>query len=300
LIYLLLHVVFSSSFTLIIKWSQQRKVHDVVVIGAINYIAAAVATIPVFLATNPMPVDMGAIGTGGSMGAIYFIAYFLVIRAIRIVGASATSVISVLSILFPIVLAAIFFSERPTQLQSIGIGLALGALVLVGRSKNVPTTENQLESPDSNPAASAAPSSPWAVPMILVTFFLVCGFNRTAQDLFKHVSQPEQRPAFCLAAFAIASIPSTYILLAKLRWPTKMEWLCGISLGLANVLQTYFMLRSLEQLPGYIAFTLASGGSIVFTTMMAVGFMNEKLNRKTQIGIALAVIALVLLRWLPT
>jgi len=70
-------------------------------------------------------------------------------------------------------------------------------------------------------------------------------------------------------------------------------------LGISNVLQTYFMLRSLQELPGYIAFTLASGGAIVFTTLSAVGFMGERLSRKTQIGIGLAVVALVLLRWLP-
>lgn len=294
MLYLLFHIVFASAFTLIIKWSQQRKIDDVVVVGSINYIAAAVATLPFFLAFNPRPVDVGAIWTGGAMGAIYFTAYFLVIRAIRMVGASVTSVVSVLSILFPIVLAAVIFAERPTPLQSIGIGLALGSLILVGRAKrglndNEATTNSQ----------SKNSTLAWAVPVVLIVFFFLCGMNRVAQDLFKHVSLPQHRPAFCLAAFTVASLPSFYVLVSKKRWPTVMEWLIGILLGLSNVLQTYFMLRSLEQLAGYIAFTVASGGTIVFTTLMAVGLMGEKINRKTQLGIGLAVVALVLLRWLP-
>lgn len=294
MIYLLLHIVFASAFTLIIKWSQQRKVDDVVVVGAINYIAAAVATLPVFLAVNPMPVDVGAIWTGAAMGAVYFTAYFLVIRAIQMVGASATSVVGVLSILFPIVLAAIFFSERPTLLQSIGIGLALGSLVLVGRAKHAPHSGESLVTSETTGSTRS-----WAVPLVLLTFFFLCGMNRVAQDLFKHVSEAEHRPAFCLAAFTVASIPSFYVLLSRKRLPTVMELSIGIALGLSNVLQTYFMLRSLEHLAGYIAFTVASGGTIVFTTLMAVGLMNEQINRKTQIGIGLAVVALVLLRWLP-
>jgi drug/metabolite transporter (DMT)-like permease len=303
LIYLLLHIVFASAFTLIIKWSQQRKVDDVVV-GAINYIAAAVVTLPAFLMVNPMPVDVGAIWTGGAMGAVYFTAYFLVIRAIRMVGASATSVVAVLSILFPIVLAAIFFSERPTPLQSIGIGLALGSLVLVGRSKQAPVTNTKPASLKKHLSESHSPETDisvaaWIVPLVLATFFFLCGLNRVAQDLFKHVSHPDHRPAFCLAAFTIASIPSFYVLLLRKRWPTAMETGIGFLLGLSNVLQTYFMLRSLEHLAGYIAFTIASGGTIVFTTMMAVGLMGERINRKTQIGIGLAVVALVMLKWLP-
>lgn len=299
MIYLLLHIVFASAFTLIIKWSQLRKVDDVVVVGAINYIAAAIASLPAFLLANPIPVDIGAIWTGGAMGAVYFTAYFLVIRAIRMVGASATSVVGVLSILFPIVLAAIFFSERPTPLQSIGIGLALGSLVLVGRSKQAPQANKISTLPQSNTPESKPSAKSWAIPLVLATFFFLCGLNRVAQDLFKHVSHADHRPAFCLAAFTIASIPSFYVLFSKKRWPTAMEAWIGFLLGLSNVLQTYFMLRSLEHLAGYIAFTIASGGTIVFTTMMAVGLMGEQINRKTQIGIGLAVIALVLLRWLP-
>lgn len=279
-----------------IKWSQQRGSEDVMAVGSINYIAAAVFTLPAFLIYNPIPVSTGALWTGASLGSCYFIGYLLVIRAIHAVGASTTSVVSVLSILMPIVAAAMFFEEIPTTLQSAGIGLALASLLMIGGNRQ-PTKCD--ESSEVLPIDESSTTAGWIVPAVLVSFFLVCGVIRMAQDAFNHVSDASQQTAFCLVAFTIASIPSLFVLLRNRRWPTSMEWGTGVLLGLSNVLQTYFILRALEHLAGYIVFTLASGGSILLTTAVATGLMGERLNRRTQIGIAMAVVALVLLRWLP-
>ena len=49
LLFLLFNVVFASAFTLIIKLVQVRKREDVITVGAINYIVAAVWIAPEFL-----------------------------------------------------------------------------------------------------------------------------------------------------------------------------------------------------------------------------------------------------------
>lgn len=284
--FLILHVIFASSFTLLIKGAHQRQA-DVVTVGAINYITAAVAAVPFFLVSNPWPVSWGAVWTGGSMGLIYFIAYFFVIFAIQMVGASSTTVVSVLSILMPIGFAALFLDESPTLAQSMGIGLALFSLLLIGGKR--PTDESAVGETTSNPNA-------W---WILLVFFLLCGLSRMAQDGFNYVSQPDQRPAFLLSAFVVASIPSMTVLLWRRHRPRPLEWGLGIFMGLANVSQTLFILQALEVLESYIVFTLASGGAIVLTTLVATGLMGERLSRRASFGISLAVVALILLRWLP-
>ena len=92
MVFLLFHILFASSFTLLIKYAQQRGNEDVVTVGAINYIVAALAILPVFLATNPAPVAPVALMTGGAMGTTYFIAFFFVIYAIRTVVLEAPTV----------------------------------------------------------------------------------------------------------------------------------------------------------------------------------------------------------------
>ncbi len=82
---------------LIIKWAQLRNREDVIKIGAINYIAAAVLIAPHFFGQQFSEISPGAMWTGGSMGAIYFVAFFFAIYSIKVVGASSTTVVSVLS-----------------------------------------------------------------------------------------------------------------------------------------------------------------------------------------------------------
>jgi drug/metabolite transporter (DMT)-like permease len=284
---LLLHIVFASSFTLLIKWAHVRDREHVITIGAINYIVAAVAVLPVFLTVNPQPVSWGAIWTGGSMGAIYFVAFFFAFYSIKKVGASSTTVVSVLSILLPIGFAAIVWNESPNLIQTAGIGLALLALTLIGAQTNrLPSEESK-----STPA--------WIVPTVLFLFFLLCGCARLSQEAFKYVSDPDHRTAFILSAFSIAAIPSIVILIRGRRFPRPMEFAIGVLMGLSNILQTYFILLALHHFEGFIVFPLASAGGLVLTTLVATGLLGEQLNRRTYLGILVSVIALFLLYWVP-
>lgn len=287
MVYLLLQIVFASAFTLFIKWAHVREREDVITIGAINYIVAAIAILPVFLWFNPRPVSPGAIWSGGSMGIVYFIAFFFAFYSIRKVGASSTTVISVLSILMPIGFTALVWSERPNLIQMLGIGLALLALTLIGAQTNGGT------------GARAKSQHSWVVPAILFVFFLLCGASRLSQEAFKHVSHPDHRTAFILSAFTLASIPSLIVLIRGGRIPEPMEFAFGVLMGLSNILQTFFILLALHDLPGFIVFPVTSAGSIVLTTVVATGLLGERLNRRTCIGIMVSVVALVLLYWVP-
>ena len=158
-----------------------RNREDVITIGAINYIAAAVLIAPHFFAEQFFEISPGAMWTGGSMGAIYFVAFFFAIYSIKVVGASSTTVVSVLSILFPITVAAFVWDEIPNFQQMLGIGLALLALLLIGIRTNRRPSEKRA----------------WLTPLILLGFFFLCGCSRLSQEAFKHVSVPEQRRHFC-------------------------------------------------------------------------------------------------------
>lgn len=269
-----------------IKWSHVRDREDVITIGAINYIVAAIAILPVFLIFNPQPVSLEAIWTGGSMGAVYFVAFFFAFYSIKKVGASSTTVVSVLSILLPIGFTAIYWNESPNVIQTIGIGLALLALTLIGAQTN-----RSFEDSKTTPV--------WIVPTVLFLFFLLCGCSRLSQEAFKHVSHPDHRTAFILTAFTIASIPSLVLLIRGGRLPRPMEFLMGALMGLANILQSYFILLALHHFPGFIVFPVTSAGSIVLTTLVATSLLNERLNRRTYVGIMVSVVALFLLNWVP-
>lgn len=284
MLYLLLNIIFASAFTLLIKWveNRRREDEDIVTVGAINYVVAAIWVVPEFVSGDVTTVSTSALATGGVMGACYFITYFFVIHAVRRIGASSATVIGGLSILLPIVCGALIWNEQPNTFQTIGIGLAVVALSLVGRHGR----------PKAEPRA-------WTTPVILVSFFLLAGVARLAQEAFKHTCIPEQRPTFLFAAFVVTAIPSLAILARRRMRFSRIEFAFGFAMGSVNILQLHFTLKALQHLPGFIVFPIASAGCLILTAIVATQVLEERLNVRTYAGIVVASVALVLLNWLP-
>lgn len=307
---LILHIVFSSAFILLIKWAQIRKSEDQVTIGAINYIVAAVTVVPVFFLNRPEQLSLGAIWTGGSMGLIYFLTYFLVVFAVRKIGAASTNLVSAMSILVPIVFAAIYYLEMPTTFQTIGVGLALVSLTLVGfQSKHEPLIEVASDE-DRRAKTSVAnrgsenpvfDSQLWIL-LVLFVFFLFCGLARIAQEAFKHVVELEQQPVpvqratFGLAAFVTAALPSLLVLFFRRKKIHLSELGFGCAMGITNILQTLLILAALQQFAGFIVFPLASAGGVVLVALVASAMLEESLTRAMIVGISLSVLAVFLLQ----
>lgn len=291
MIYLVCYVIFSSIFTLCIKWVHVRGKEDIITAGAINYIVAALIIAPWFVIDGQQTGNRAAIIAGGSMGLMYFINFFFVIWCVRVVGASSTTVVGVLSMLMPIIYAAITWDSQPHWLQGIGIALAFVSLILIGLKPD----RQAVQVKDKKAADKSKEPFSWKAPLILGGFFLLCGLSRIAQESFKYASVESQKPTFLLAAFVAAGIPSIILLLWRRRKIMPMEAFVGVAMGVANGSQTWFTLKSLDAMAGFIFFPVSSAGGIIFTMFVAVLWMQEKISRRALIGIGIAVVALVMM-----
>lgn len=291
MIYLVCYVIFSSIFTLCIKWVHVRGKEDIITAGAINYIVAALIIAPWFVIDGQQTGNRAAIIAGGSMGLMYFINFFFVTWCVRVVGASSTTVVGVLSMLMPIIYAAITWNSQPHWLQGIGIALAFVSLILIGLKPD----RQAVQVKDKKAADKSKEPFSWKAPLILGGFFLLCGLSRIAQESFKYESVESQKPTFLLAAFVAAGIPSIILLLWRRRKIMPMEAFVGIAMGVANGSQTWFTLKSLDAMAGFIFFPVSSAGGIIFTMFVAVLWMQEKISRRALIGIGIAVVALIMM-----
>lgn len=287
MLFLLLNVVFASAFTLIIKWVQVRDREDIITVGAINYIVAALWILPEFIQTDFSGDTSPALLTGGVMGGCYFIAYFFVIYAILWIGAASATVVGALSILMPIGCGIFIWNEHPNRFQLIGVGLAVASLLLISSRRQTPPPEKSDE--------TASEKRPWLRPLVLVTFFLLAGLSRLSQEAFKHESIADHRPMFLMSAFAVAAIPSALLLIVRCKRISRMDFTLGFAMGAANILQTHFILRALKDYAGFVVFPVSSAGGLLLTTLVATFVLGEYLDRHKWAGIALATGALVLL-----
>lgn len=279
-------MVFASAFTLIIKWVQVRKCENVVTVGAINYIVAAVWSVPLCLQSEIAGDITVSVVTGSILGGCYFAAYFFVIYAIQTIGAASTSVISALSILLPVGCGILIWNEQPNACQIIGVVFATAALLLVGGRPSQPP-----------PESDRSGHKPWVAPFVLVAFFVLAGSSRLAQEAFKHEGIPQHFPVFLTTAFVTASIPSVALLVARQRRVSRTEFAMGFAMGAANILQTQFILQALKSYDGFVVFPVSSAGGLMLITLMATGLLGERIDRRKALGIAIAVCALVLLNW---
>ncbi len=293
MIYLALYVVFSSVFTLCIKWVHVRGREDIITAGAINYIAAAILIAIWFFIDGQQTGDPAAMWLGGTMGTAYFVNFFFVIWCIRVVGASSTTVVGVLSMLMPIIFAAIVWNSVPQVIQIAGIGLALVSLILIGLK---PDRQKSLSDTDSNRKQTDAENISVLMSVsMLGSFFILCGVSRIVQEAFKFQSDITQKPTFLLAAFVAAGIPSIVALIGRRRTVLPMELVIGLIMGIANASQTWLTLKALDAMEGFIFFPVSSAGGIIFTMFVAMLFLHERVSKRAFIGIAVAVIALVLM-----
>lgn len=284
MIFLLANILFASTFALCIKWVENRSRENIITVGMINYVIAATVSLFEFGQLDVQRLTWSGAISGGTMGVSYFIAFFFCIYAIKWIGVANATVVGILSILVPILFGVGLWNERPNVLQWVGIGLALISLSLIGRKGDAT-------------CRGTVPDRPWFSPWVIIGFFVLCGASRLAQESFRHTSDEYQRPVFLTAAFMVAAIPAVVVLLVQQKKITASEWMFGTAMGLANILQIHFILKSLKQYDGFIVFPLTSAGGLMFVTFVATRMMGERLGPLTYTGIAIACFSLALLNW---
>ncbi len=196
-------------------------------------------------------------------------------------GVSVASVASKMSLIIPVLFGIYFFKEEISLFKTIGIFIALIAVYFTTK-KNDATIE---------------PSN-FIYPLLL---FIGSGVIDTSLNYIqKKCLQDEETALFSsltfLSAFIIGIIVLIYQIIKKQFTFHFKNLLGGILLGIPNYFSMYFLIRALqnEKIQSATLFTLINIGVILLTTIFGILLFKEKLKRHNYIGIALAIIALLL------
>ncbi len=213
---------------------------------------------------------------------ILFITIFLFMgKTAQKNGVSVASVASKMSLIIPVLFGIYFFKEEISLFKTIGIFIALIAVYFTTK-KNDATIE---------------PSN-FIYPLLL---FIGSGVIDTSLNYIqKKCLQDEETALFSsltfLSAFIIGIIVLIYQIIKKQFTFHFKNLLGGILLGIPNYFSMYFLIRALqnEKIQSATLFTLINIGVILLTTIFGILLFKEKLKRHNYIGIALAIIALLL------
>jgi drug/metabolite transporter (DMT)-like permease len=108
------------------------------------------------------------------------------------------------------------------------------------------------------------------------------------------------RVLFLLLAFGAAFLIGAAIIVVRKirgrRWPSGRAVGWGLLLGVVNYGSLEFILRAIADLPGPFVFPANNIAIMVLSAVVGVYLWNERLSMPNRVGMALAVLALVLLR----
>lgn len=217
------------------------------------------------------------------LGFLFILVFNLMIITTQRSGMSVVSVASKMSVALSVGFVIFYYDEDPGILKITGILLALVAVYLVSvkTKKGIAVKKSELIFP-------------------LLVFF-GSGIIESGIKFMEAAYVAEDEVAlFSAGIFAVAGIVGTIMIL--FRWffkstPVRFkDILGGIILGIPNYYSVYFFILALRSgvMPGSTVFILNNVSIVLVSTFLGIILFREKLLRKNWIGIALAVISIIL------
>ena len=215
---------------------------------------------------------------------IVFISLFQVMAFVsQKLGVSTVSVSVKMSLAIPVIAAIILYDEKLHLVKILGVLAALAA-VYMASYKPEKTKGHRLY---------------LLMPLIL---FIGSGLLDAFINYIQRFLVPSYQYAqFTSISFLLAGLFGVFFVIAKsLKSATPIHWkniLGGIALGIPNYGSIYFLLMALDvrSLESSVIFPINNVGIVAVSVIIARVFFKESLSLLNKIGIALAILAIVLI-----
>lgn len=280
--YLLLSIVASSLIFVIFKLFARFKIDTFQAI-VVNYAVAFTTGILLYEGdttfTEALQTEwfIGAI----ALGIVFISVFNLMAITTQKSGLSVVSVATKMSVIIPIVFGIIYYKESAATLKLVGILLALIAVYLASAKNNNIVTKGSL----------------------LFPFLILVGsgiIDVSIKFIEEYYVNETDAGIFSSAIFASAGIIGiTVIGYQLIRGTVKLQFknlIAGIALGVPNYFSIFFLVKALriDGMESSAIFPLNNVSIVILSTFLGIVLFKEKLHLKNWIGIALAVISIIL------
>ncbi|WP_339889997.1 DMT family transporter [uncultured Flavobacterium sp.] len=282
MINLVLAILFSSLLYIVFKFYSKFNINTFQAI-VFNYVAAFLVGIVLSEETLAFHSILNKSWLFGSfiLGGLFILVFNILGKTSQENGVSVASVSSKMSMIIPILFGIFFFKESITLEKIIGIGIALIAVYFTSKKE-----------------AGKVEIKNFIFPILL---FFGAGIVDTSMNYLQHTHLKDSEIAlFSATTFLSAFFFGILISVFKtIKGNFKFEGkniIGGIALGVPNYFSMYFLIKALhnKNLESATVFTLINIGVILLSTVFGIILFKEKLLKQNYLGIALAIIAVIL------
>lgn len=275
--FLSLAVLSSVAVALILRVGEARGVSRLAVIAS-NYVTAAALNACLWWRSGFASLDGLALPLGITTGVLFVVGFLLLSASIGAVGVAAPVSLGRLAVVAPVAVAVVFYGEKPTAAQAVGLALVPIAFLLFGRA-----TGN-----DANHAARSRRT--W---LLLGGMFCCFGASGISMKVFEEHCAAEQLGGFLTLLFGTALVLSWFCVVLRRQSVSRQEALLGLLLGVPNALSSVFFLMALRHLKAVVAFPINDMAVVVGATLAAWLIWREKPSPTGWLALTVALAAII-------
>ncbi|MCB9033619.1 MAG: DMT family transporter [Chitinophagales bacterium] len=218
------------------------------------------------------------------LGCCFYIIFSMVGISSQTLGVVTTGIAFKLSFVIPVIFAIFLYNDAVTIIKFIGILMAIIAVLLISFNKEKST---------------ATPTKfVLLLPLIIFIGGGLCDavYNYIQNKLFIDGWEHITNTTVFFGAFALSFAANFY---KKDLYQLK-NIIAGIILGIPNYGSLFFLLKALEQskMQASVIFPINNISVVMLTTISGFILFKEQLNKQKIIGIALAILSIVLIGFL--
>lgn len=283
MIFLILSVAFSSILFIIFKLFAKFNIDTLQAI-VVNYVVATVCgifSVSDSIALSQLPSYDWFWGAA-FLGLLFITIFNLMALTTQRNGVAVAAVSSKMSLAIPIVFGIIVYGESTGIQKIIGILIALFAVYLTSAQPHQSQTviKRNLLFP-------------------LLVFFGSGIIDTTLKFLETNYVSDDKTALFSATIFGFATVLGiSFLLFKKITSTVNFHFkniIGGIALGIPNYFSIYFLIKALSQhTDSAIIFTMNNIAILLVSTFLGILLFKEKLILKNWIGIALAIISIIL------
>ncbi|MEI6124272.1 MAG: DMT family transporter [Bacteroidota bacterium] len=281
MIFLLLAIITSSSIFILFKFFEQYKINIIQALTFNYLVATLLGAVSAPNTIHPMQVfHQQWIWLALISGVLLIATFFVYAVSTQKVGIAITSVSGKMSVIIPVLFGFLLFNEVATWLRIIGIVLALVAFYL--------TLMRTLEQKAKNRYL-----------ILPVLLFFGNGFNDSIFKVMQQWYVGNNVTEFLTTAFCISLMIGLVLMLiqglVKKQSLLLRNLIAGTILGVLNWYSTYFFLIGLNRFDVSVFVPVFNVSIVTIGALVGYLFYKEKLSKVNIIGIAIAMISIVLI-----
>ncbi len=274
-VFFLLAIIGAVGFVQSLRLAQFKKCR-LYAVAAINYCFAA-AVFACWVVFGRITICLDVLAGGLLCGCIFGTTFFLLLYCLNEMGVGKTVTTINLAQAIPILASIIIWGERPGVLTGAGIVFAGVAIPLI----LLPKMQNQQRTSVGGVIA-------------LAVLFFTQGVVYTTFKWFESLHRPGEKSVLLMGLFAAAALITVIVAIFSKSKPTARDWFGGFVIGGFNVLGNVALLTALALAAANVALPTITALVVVLNALCSMWFWSERYAKRTYLGLALAVIAVLL------